>query len=39
MRDQNRKLVGWGLPHDHFETNISNFFKPQPEEITEVKYP
>jgi hypothetical protein len=39
MKDQSGKLVGWGLSHDHFETNISNFFEPQPEEITEVKYP
>jgi hypothetical protein len=39
MRYHSGKLVGWGLPHDPFETNISNFFEPQPEEITEVKYP
>jgi hypothetical protein len=39
MRDQIGKFVEWGLPHDHFETNISNFFEPQPEEIIEVKYP
>jgi hypothetical protein len=38
MRDQNGRLLGWGLPHDHFEIDISNFFEPQPEEISEVKY-
>jgi hypothetical protein len=25
MRDQDGRLVGWGLPRDHFETDISNF--------------
>jgi hypothetical protein len=39
MRDQDGKLAGWDLPHDHFETNISNFFEPVPEEVLEVKYP
>jgi hypothetical protein len=39
MRDQDGRLAGWGLPHDHFETNISNFVEPQPEEVPEVKYP
>jgi hypothetical protein len=39
MRNQDGELVGWGLPRDHFETNISNFFEPQPEEVLEVKYP
>jgi hypothetical protein len=39
MRDQNGRLSGWGLLHDHFETDISNFFEPHPEEIIEVKYP
>jgi hypothetical protein len=38
MRDQNGRLVGWGLSHDHFKINISNFFEPQPEETPEVKY-
>jgi hypothetical protein len=38
MRDQDGKLAGWDLPHDHFETNISNFFEPVPEEVPEVKY-
>jgi hypothetical protein len=39
MRDPDGKLVGWDLPRDHFENNISNFLEPQPEEIPEVKYP
>jgi hypothetical protein len=39
MRDQDGKLAGWDLPRDHFETNISNFFEPVPEEVPEVKYP
>jgi hypothetical protein len=39
IRNQDGKLAGWGLPHDHFETNISYFFEPQPEEVPEVKYP
>jgi hypothetical protein len=39
MRDQNGRLSGWDLPRNHFETDISNFFKPQPKEILEVKYP
>jgi hypothetical protein len=39
MRDQDERLAGWDLPRDHFETNISNFFEPLPEEIPEVKYP
>jgi hypothetical protein len=39
MRDQDGRLAGWHLPHDHFETNISKFFEPLPEEISEVKYP
>jgi hypothetical protein len=38
MRGQDGKLAGWDLPHDHFETDISNFFEPRPEEIPEVKY-
>jgi hypothetical protein len=33
MRDQNGRLSEWGLPLDHFETDISNLFEPQPEEI------
>jgi hypothetical protein len=33
MRDQDGRLAGWDLPCDHFETNISNFFEPLPEEI------
>jgi hypothetical protein len=39
MRDPDGKLAGWDLPRDHFETNISNFFEPVPEEVPEVKYP
>jgi hypothetical protein len=39
MRDQDRRLAGWGLPRDHFENDISNFLEPQPEEIPKVKYP
>jgi hypothetical protein len=39
IRYQEEKLAGWDLPRNHFETNISNFFEPQPEEIPEVKYP
>jgi hypothetical protein len=39
MRDQDGKLAGWSLPHDHFENNISNCFQPEPEEVPEVKYP
>jgi hypothetical protein len=39
IRDQDGKLEGWDLPCNHFETNMSNFFEPQPEEIPEVKYP
>jgi hypothetical protein len=39
MRDQDGRLTGWGLPRDHFETDISNFLEPQPEEIPELKYP
>jgi hypothetical protein len=39
MRDLYGKLAGWDLPRDHFETNISNFFEPVPEEVPEVKYP
>ena len=39
MRDSDGKLAGWDLPRDHFETNISNFFEPVPEEVPEVKYP
>jgi hypothetical protein len=39
MRDQDGRLAGWHLPHDHFETNISNFFEPLLEKISEVKYP
>jgi hypothetical protein len=33
MRDQNGRLSEWGLPLDHFETDISNLFEPQPKEI------
>jgi hypothetical protein len=39
VRDQDGMLAGWDLPCDHFETNISNFFEPVPEEVPEVKYP
>jgi hypothetical protein len=39
MRDQDVRLIGWSLPHDHFEKDISNFFEPMPEEVPEVKYP
>jgi hypothetical protein len=39
IRDQDGKLAGWDLPHNHLETNISNFFRPHPEEVPEVKYP
>jgi hypothetical protein len=39
MRDQDGRLTGWILPHDHFEKDISNFFEPVPEEVPEVKYP
>jgi hypothetical protein len=39
MRDQDGRLAGWGLPHDHFETDISNFLKSRPEEVAEVNYP
>jgi hypothetical protein len=39
MRNQDGKLAGWDLPRDHFETNISNFFEPVPEEVLEVNYP
>jgi hypothetical protein len=38
MRDKSEKLIGWDLPYNHFDTNISNFFDPLPEEIPEVKY-
>jgi hypothetical protein len=30
MRDEDGKLAGWDLPHDHFQTNISNCFEPMP---------
>jgi hypothetical protein len=33
MRDLDGKLVGWDLPHDHFEANNLNFFRPVIEEI------
>jgi hypothetical protein len=36
MRDKSEKLIGWDLPYNHFDTNISNFFDPLPEEIPEV---
>jgi hypothetical protein len=39
MRDQDGRLARWGLPHDHFEIDISNFLEPQPKEILEVKCP
>jgi hypothetical protein len=39
MRDQDGKLAGWGLPHDHFAADISNFFESQFKEVPEVKYP
>jgi hypothetical protein len=39
MRDLDGRLAGWGLPRDHFETDISSFLEPQPEEVPEVKYP
>jgi hypothetical protein len=32
-RDENGKLIGWSLPHNHFDTDISNFFDCPPEEI------
>jgi hypothetical protein len=38
MSDQDGRLAGWDLPRDHFETDISNFHEPQPEEVPEVKY-
>jgi hypothetical protein len=38
MRDQNGRLTRWGLPDNHFETDISSFFEPQPEVIPKVKY-
>jgi hypothetical protein len=38
MRDLDGKLARWDLPHDHFETNISNFFGHVIEENPEVKY-
>jgi hypothetical protein len=37
-RDQDGRLAGWDLPRDHFDTDISNFFESQPEEVLEVKY-
>jgi hypothetical protein len=39
MRDQDGRLTGWSLPHNHFEKDISNSFEPVPEEVLEVKYP
>jgi hypothetical protein len=39
VRDQDGRLAGWGLPRDHFETDISNFLESLPEEVLEVKYP
>jgi hypothetical protein len=39
MRNQDGKLAGRDLPHDHFENDIPNFLEPHPEEIPEVKYP
>jgi hypothetical protein len=39
VRDQDGKLAGWDLPHDHFEKDISNFFVVVPKEIPEVKCP
>jgi hypothetical protein len=39
MRDQNKRLKGWILPHNHFEKDISNFFEVVPEEVPEVNYP
>jgi hypothetical protein len=27
MIDQDGRLAGWGLPHDHFENDISNFLE------------
>jgi hypothetical protein len=38
VRDQDRKLVGWGLHRDHFEIDILGFLDPQPEEVLELKY-
>jgi hypothetical protein len=38
MRDQDGRLIGWSLPRDHFENDISNFLEPRPEEVPEVKY-
>jgi hypothetical protein len=37
--DQNGRLSGRDFPHNHFETDVSKFFEPQPEKILEVKYP
>jgi hypothetical protein len=39
MRDQDGRLTGWSLPHDHFEKDISNFFEVVPEKTLEVKCP
>jgi hypothetical protein len=39
MRDQDGRITGWSLPHDHFEKDISNFFEPAPDEDPEVNYP
>jgi hypothetical protein len=39
MRDQDGRLLGWSLPRDHFESDISNFLEPQPEKIPKVQYP
>jgi hypothetical protein len=39
MRDQDGRLTGWSLPHNHFKKDISNFFEHVPEEVPEVKYP
>jgi hypothetical protein len=39
IRDHDENLARWDLARDHFETNISNVFEPQHEEIPKVKYP
>jgi hypothetical protein len=33
MRDQDGRLTGWSLPHNHFEKDVSNFFEHVPEEV------
>jgi hypothetical protein len=38
MTDQSGKLTGWDFLHNHFETDMSNFFEPPPKEVPEVRY-